>query len=345
MPSLEEKKLMMADVPIHSDARAILNVPAEFKTYADFRSWCQKHGGSVSKALVKAFEAIFEVHFDDHQEMLKTSRYGDPTLYAKVSSDLTYFLISAIELLGNRPAHHASRSRTDTASFNDRGISHNAAQKENRAPIQRQAVDAFGDPVTVSTTDYDESSFNATSPTRHFGNSRTRNAYNKANTQAGGRQSGFSTGRPKGTTAEPKSAVSDSWARQLENLKAMGVKVPQSQAYVQPVQPDTTQVRGHAHHHEHKHHDDHHLSTSHEAHVEGVRPCQGNEGGVRGETDADWHRTSDSFARGATKTGLAQIEAEAKALASEQEERLGAMSRYIKACSEARVVEAEEEEL
>lgn len=79
MASFEQKKAMMAAIPIDPDAHIILRLPDSVKTYADFERWAEKDGNEVSKGLQVAFKAIFELHCDEHEATLKKSQYANPT--------------------------------------------------------------------------------------------------------------------------------------------------------------------------------------------------------------------------------------------------------------------------
>ncbi len=80
MASWEQKKAMMAAVPIKPVARMILDLPDHIQTYVDLDEWKAQHGHEVSRAQGEAFRAAFDVHCEEHESMLKTSRYVTPLL-------------------------------------------------------------------------------------------------------------------------------------------------------------------------------------------------------------------------------------------------------------------------
>ncbi len=75
MASLEQKQAMMANVPILSAARRLLELPDHVKYYGQLKEWEEEHGHKVPESVGEAFLILCNGHCKEHEATMKTSQF------------------------------------------------------------------------------------------------------------------------------------------------------------------------------------------------------------------------------------------------------------------------------
>lgn len=232
--------------------------------------------------------------------------------------------------LGNEPVTAPGSAHATTTRAHKQKPFQNTAFEENQPPKPRYLVNALGIPITATTATPDKLSVDSSNTTNNIDESSPHATGDWLGTRfRGPRASSFGITHSQ-ASAITKDATSESFARQLQNLKAQGVKVPEPavHAHANTTYANATyanananaNVRGHGHGHEYD--GMHHVSDQTEGHELDARLCQGERANLRGGLDVDWRHARDSSTRQSLVQNSATDEAEVNKKATHAEKMI-----------------------